>query len=135
MNCTCETCKIPCTTRPGWFTFRSAERAAKSFKISFHQFVKKYLSLVACEMPEENRIIRGLAPKIIDNPKHYTGVLDKGTCIFFENGVCKVHSEKPLECWFFDHTIPNEILIAHKKKIIDSWDNKNAQQQIAQIYG
>jgi hypothetical protein len=58
----------------------------------------------------------------------------KGHCTFF-SGLCNIHSTKPRECAFVDHTTKQKVYRKERWRIIKAWDNKQAQDMIRELLG
>ncbi|MFH1654380.1 MAG: YkgJ family cysteine cluster protein [Pseudomonadota bacterium] len=82
-GCSCEKCSELCKNEPGWFLHEEIEQVARFLGISKDEFVEKY-----CETHQLGNALP-LSPKRKQKKKE---------CIFFENGLCKIHEVKPFEC-------------------------------------
>jgi hypothetical protein len=67
---------------------------------------------------------------------HEAQINQKGTCIFFEEGKCKIHEAgKPFECAAYHHSKDHdESLILHNSAA-KTWDNDKARAQLKQLLG
>ena len=108
MNCSCKTCRKACKTIPGLFSFEQIKKVAHSLHLSSTEF-SKYLvfELALVEDPVKETVERFLiaAPRRVDEiPGTIRKPLHTGVCIFFKNGLCSIHDNKPEQCQRVDHT-------------------------------
>jgi len=83
-DCTCAKCQECCTREAGWFLPEEIPLAAKMLELTEESFIAKY-----CQQHNLNGKGIALSPKSKENST---------ICIFFENGLCKIHAAKPYEC-------------------------------------
>ena len=129
MECQCDECKLACDHCPGWFMPGEAEKAAEFMKMSLKEFFDTYLAVNWWCDDEE---IFVLAPALrIGVPGCMYPADPRGSCVFFNDGLCDIHPVKPFECVDmmcdgFDHMPTHE-------KIAMEW--KNHQSQIETLLG
>ena len=80
-----------------------AEKVAAFLKISMQELFEKYLAIDWYS--EDGVDYYPLSPAVVGN---MTGEMfpfkPSGTCVFLENGNCKIHSVAPFECQKYIHT-------------------------------
>ena len=90
---TCGYCQSGCTHKPGWFLPGEAEAAAEFMGMTLHDFFRAYL---AVDWWEDEPDIFLLSPAI-QGEAAFPGD-PCGTCVFYEDGRCRIHPVKPHEC-------------------------------------
>jgi hypothetical protein len=103
VSCSCHSCKSACQNKPGWFLPDEAEKVAAFLQITMKDLFENYLAI---DWYSEDGIdYYPLSPAVVGNE---TGAMfpykPSGTCVFFENGSCKIHSVAPFECKKYLHT-------------------------------
>jgi Fe-S-cluster containining protein len=132
-SCQCQTCRNACQYKPGWFKFGEVEKTAKFLKLSLKKFFDKYLMIDWWTGSEESNgeavfiISPGLVGEDVGEMAPYKSL---GTCVFFEDGKCSIHSVKPFECAAMLHESENK---SNHKEAMLSWNNPDAQQQIKKL--
>lgn len=82
-DCDCEKCRALCSNEPGWFIPEEISVAADYLGMAEGDFIHTFL---------EEHIEKGI---VVLSPKMDKS---KGACVFFENGLCRIHPIKPYEC-------------------------------------
>jgi Fe-S-cluster containining protein len=99
---TCAKCQRGCTNKPGWFLPGEAEAAAPLLGMSLEEFFRTYLAVDWWEHAEWldcEREVFVLSPAIAgEEPGEEFPGDPRGTCVFYENGRCRIHAAKPHEC-------------------------------------
>ena len=138
-ECKCDTCKNACKQKPGWFAPGEIQKAAELMSLTPKEFFDQYLSVDYWVGSKEDsntlEDIFVLTPCTIDNgPGGMTPFNPKGICIFFKEGLCKIHAAKPLECGQMVCDPPNDSR-SEKDKNTESWNKPKHQQQINDLLG
>jgi Fe-S-cluster containining protein len=95
-SCGCRSCRNACTEKPGWFLPGEAEIAAESLGMTLPEFFAKYL---AVDWWEGSPDIFLLSPAVLGEEAGTEFPGDpRGTCVFLEEGRCRIHPVKPHEC-------------------------------------
>ncbi len=128
-SCTCQSCRSACTEKPGWFLPGEAEIAAESLRLSLQEFFAKYL---AVDWWEGDPDIFLLSPAVQggDTGTEFPGD-PRGTCVFFEEGRCRIHAAKPHECRMEWHGDQGESY-SHEATAM-AW--KDHQGQVTELLG
>lgn len=129
-SCTCKECKSACTHKPGWFLPGEAEKAALFLGMPLQEFFETKLGV---DWWEGKQPIFILAPgmKGKETGTEYPGD-PRGTCVFYEKGLCTIHSVKPFEC---RESIHNHDPGERHNAIAKTWNTKENQQQIEEVLG
>lgn len=132
-ECTCEKCKGACENKPGWFMPGEAEKVSQYLNLSLKDLFDNYLGVDWWKSDNDiDNDIFILAPIVVgaqagseypSNPR--------GRCIFFNNGLCDIHSVKPFECAALICDEPRLQLENRHKDIANSW--RNNQKQIIEL--
>ncbi len=132
-ECQCDKCKGACKYNPGWFLPGEAEEAARYLNLPLKKFFKKYLGIDWWEADNKtDKEIFVLAPAITNmaTGKEYPGD-PRGECIFFKDGLCKIHPVKPFECSEYIHGDQN---VSNRHwEVAEMW--KEHQSQIVELLG
>ncbi|MFQ5850905.1 MAG: YkgJ family cysteine cluster protein [Candidatus Binatia bacterium] len=124
-GCRCDICQGFCRTKPGWFKPGEAEKVAEFLKLDLERLFDGYL-LVDYWLRRKSDILV-LSPGIKESlPGRRFPLNPRGECVFFKNGLCKIHPVKPYECRVAHHASSDQS--AHEK-VAKSWDNKKRQRQ------
>lgn len=132
--CDCEECASACRFKPGWFKPGQAEVLALGMGLTLQQLFDQHLALdFLLDSSAAEADVWVLSPAITSSPPGREFPFNPiGTCTFFKNGLCQIHSlGKPFECAVADHgkTYPDQ---AH----IDvglSW--RDHQDQLVELLG
>lgn len=85
-DCSCDACRHGCSYGSGILIGSDIKKLSKLLKMGEKELEEKYL-----ESTEQfGRTF--LKPKVLREGKPY------GKCIFFREGVCKIHDAKPMQC-------------------------------------
>ncbi len=118
-SCMCYKCKSACQNKPGWFMPGKAEHVASYLGISLEDLFKSKLIV---DWWEDRPNIFLLSPGVINGRSGVEAQGDFcGTCVFFKNELCEIHSVKPFECKEGIHDRDREINRRIHKQIADSW--------------
>ena len=132
MECQCEMCQGACKFKPGWFLPEQIAKVAEHLKLTEKELFDKYLGVDFYQRDGEDIFILAPANKSMKPGAMYP-FDPRGECIFFEDGLCKIHAVKPLECAEYDHTKNKEDIVKiHEEKIPDAWISK--QEYVRQLY-
>jgi Fe-S-cluster containining protein len=98
----CAKCQRGCTTKPGWFLPGEAEAAAALLGMSLEGFFADYLAVdwwEDAEWLDYEKNVYLLSPAIRgESPGEEMPGDPRGTCVFYEEGRCRIHDAKPHEC-------------------------------------
>lgn len=134
-ECQCDVCKNECIYTPGWFIPGEAEKAAEYMNLPFDKFFRQYLGVNWWERgPRTDNDIFVLAPAIVDmQPGREYPADPRGRCVFYEDGLCKIHDAKPFECAEFIHDDNNDEKNNRHWQVAEAW--KEHQTQIYELLG
>lgn len=93
---TCDRCRSACDRKPGWFLPGEAEKTAGYLGVSLDELFREYLAVDwwAGAYP-----VFLLSPAVRGNKTGQEFPGDPtGSCVFFEDGRCRIHPVKPHEC-------------------------------------
>jgi Fe-S-cluster containining protein len=132
---TCAQCQDRCTQKPGWFLPGEAEAAARLLGMTMDDFFRAYLAVDWWESAEWlnyqevfllSPAIRGKRPgtEMPGDPR--------GSCVFYENGRCRIHAAKPHECREALCTDPHDDGAGHRDTA-EAWTHH--QDQIRALLG
>ena len=127
---TCQTCQSYCRRKPGWFLPGEAEKAAELLGLSLPEFFRRHLAI---DWWTGDPPIFVLSPAIRGEAAGEEFPGDPlGTCVFFQEGRCQIHTAKPAECrdaWCGGGKtgIHHDIAVA--------WDTPENQAQIRELLG
>ena len=82
-GCDCHECQALCRHEPGWFLPGEVERSAAHLHITVDEFCRQFCE----ELNIDQTVV--LAPKFVSKQR---------ACIFYEEGLCRIHEVKPHEC-------------------------------------
>lgn len=98
---TCGRCVAGCGHKPGWFLPGEAEKTAAFMGMTLPEFFSAFLAVDWWEAVPE----AGLPEVFVLSPAVTQGVPGqefpadpRGTCVFFQEGRCRIHPVKPHEC-------------------------------------
>ncbi len=132
-ECSCRECQKACEQKPGWFAPGQVELTAKELNITVQELFDQYLTV---DYWEANNPIFVLSPATTTNtPGQETPYDPLGTCIFYKEGKCSIHSTKPAECSFYDHDKQTKDMDKNRRKILTKWVDVDNQQQIETLLG
>lgn len=118
-SCMCYNCKSACQNKPGWFMPGEAEHVASYLGISLEDLFKSKLIV---DWWEDRPDIFLLSPGVINGRFGVEAQGDAtGTCVFFKNGLCEIHSVKPFECKEGIHGRVREINRRIHKQVAGTW--------------
>ena len=135
-SCMCEVCRGGCYRVPGRFLPGEAEKVTEYLGISLGKLFQKYLRVgytnffPSLDDFDDNVFL--LSPAVVEDPPGQEHPLVPfGTCVFFENGLCKIHPVKPFQCReaFHDDTGGKDTW----KILREAW--KDNQKQIEELLG
>ncbi len=104
-ECSCPDCQGACKNVPGWFLPGEADSLAAAMGIPLQQLFDEKLSVNWWVEDDECKESFVLSPAIVGSPagEEFPGN-PHGTCIFFRDGRCAVHTlGKPHECAALTH--------------------------------
>lgn len=134
-KCDCDTCKGACSYKPGWLKFGDEKRIAKKMGITVKELFEKHL-LVDWWQDEKDKDYFGLSPAVTRlSAGQMFDYNPKGKCVFFENGLCNIHSVAPFECKSYIHTQKSEQSMITHKECAMSWDTPEAKKLIKELLG
>ena len=130
IECSCETCVSACRKKPGWFLPEEITPAANSLGMTDKDFFEKYLGVDYYWKDGEHNYVLSPAVKSM-NPGEMFPFSAGGECVFFENGKCNIHENKPYECKIYDHRhlAPDDI----HEKVSEQWVPH--KDEIKSLYG
>lgn len=132
-DCSCEKCIECCERRPGWFKPGEAEKAATLLNLSLQDFFDQYLAIDYWLGVDGNTLV--LIPRQKGRERKrlsFSDAFHGATCIFLEQGLCKIHEAKPYECRETMGCEEEPRLDWHKAAAL-GWDTPEAQQQIEDL--
>lgn len=133
IECSCESCKGACRTKPGWFKPGEAEKTAELLEISLKELFDTKLGI---DWWEDEPDIFLLSPAVVGMQpgKEYSGN-PRGRCVFFtDDGLCEVHAAKPFECAELNcKTDDRDVTHARHEAVAKAW--KDHQDQIVDLLG
>ncbi len=119
-ECKCIKCADSCTYKPGWFLPDEIREAAEYLSLSEKEFFDKYLGVDWYENSSDDTFV--LAPAIIEMyPGEEYPANPRGQCVFFNNGLCDIHSVKPYECKESYHTDTDKLLKRKHLSVAQAW--------------
>ena len=124
-DCSCYICKSACTHKPGWFMPGEVEKVAEYLGMPLQELFDEKLG-VDWWVTDGNIFVLAPATTSMDAGIEYPGN-PKGQCIFYENGLCSIHSVKPFECREFIHSEDDGLSGKRHKAVADAWQDKQAQ--------
>ena len=128
-SCICYKCKSACNHKPGWFMPGEAEHVASHLGISLEDLFK---SKLVVDWWEDSPDIFLLSPGVINGRSGVEAQGDsRGTCVFFKNELCEIHSVKPFECKEGIHDKDRKINRRIHRQIANSW--RSHQDQIEKL--
>ena len=130
-SCQCESCKSACKHKPGWFKPKEIAPAAKLLNMSVNEFFKTKLMVDWWETNDGQ--VFTLAPAIKNHNAGSEFPSDpRGECVFFNGGLCDIHSAKPFECAALDCSNTDN----HNKNHEDAYKSwVNHQDMISSLLG
>lgn len=130
-DCKCKKCREGCSNRAGWFLPDEIKKAAEYLELTEQEFFNKYLGV---DWYESLNDIFVLAPAIssMEPGTEYPGN-PIGKCIFFEDGLCKIHPVKPFECKEYYHTDTSKMVNDRHRDVARQW--KDYQGYIIELLG
>jgi len=130
VSCACQSCKSACQNKPGWFLPGEAEKVAAFLKISLQQLFDDYLA-VDWYSDSEGKDYFPLSPAVVGNE---TGAMfpykPSGTCVFLDNGNCKIHPVAPYECQQYHHTQESDETRKRHDYTAKSWKDEKQQTEL-----
>ncbi len=136
-GCQCFECRSACEHKPGWYLPGQAEKTAEAMGLSLKDFFDKYLA-VDWFTSDDDRNIFVLAPALVGKRTghEYPGY-PCGTCVFFKEGLCGIHSTKPHECAALTCAKKESRGVSQERheSVAMQWDKPEHQQQIRQLLG
>lgn len=135
-SCQCKTCKAACSHKPGWFIPLEIKRAANHLGLSEKEFFQKYLMIdykIGNPSQGESNIFL-LSPAIKEAESGTIFPLKPvGECVFFNDGICDIHTVKPYECYASHHDDEDLLTITRHDEISNEW--VNYQDYVKELYG
>jgi Fe-S-cluster containining protein len=93
---TCDRCRSACDRKPGWFLPGEAEKTAEYLGLSLLELFREHLAVDWWDAVEPVFL---LSPAVRGNKAGQEFPGDPtGSCVFFEEGRCRIHRAKPHEC-------------------------------------
>lgn len=131
MECSCEICKYACKRKPGWFLPEEITNVSNFLNITEQELFDNFL---AVDYYLGDNTIFVLSPSTKTNITGEEFPYDPiGECIFYKDGLCSIHSVKPHECKFYDHTKSNKKSNKKHLEIAEQWINK--EEKIINLLG
>lgn len=93
-SCKCGWCRSRCKVGPGFFLPGEIKHVAEFLKISLEDLYRHHLEVV--EIPFSGPTLRG--PNVLGIRPKFVPKLIGGRCIFYQRGMCGIHSVKPFAC-------------------------------------
>lgn len=107
-SCSCSGCVEACK-KPGAFLPGQMERIAGKFRISLSQLFRETVQ-VGWNDVEGSRIY-------LPSP----AVGESGWCVWFEEGVCRIHGLKPFECADYLHSDSHIDQGRRRRDVLEEW--------------
>lgn len=118
-SCICDKCRSACQNKPGWFMPGEVEHVASHLEISLEDLFKSKLIV---DWWEDSPDIFLLSPGVINGRSGVEAQgISRGTCVFFKNERCEIHSVKPFECKEGIHDRVRRISRIIHKQVADAW--------------
>lgn len=134
-ECDCKECQSYCQHKPGWFAPDEIEPAARLLGMSVQEFFTTYLGVDWWGGNRESNYkdIFVLAPAthICEPGKEYPAN-PKGRCVFFEEGRCKIHAARPIECKIAHHAVQ---VVGHGQHLAVAQTWVDHQEEIVALLG
>lgn len=135
---TCAECQRACDRKPGWFAPGEAERAAEAQGLSLKEFFDNFLAVDYIIGDEEgwDHDVFVLSPAVVGADTGDMFPADPaGTCVFFTNGRCDIHTVKPKECREYVCNDESSTPVRDHVRVGQMWDTPEHQQQIRDLLG
>ncbi|HYM03785.1 MAG TPA: hypothetical protein VET85_12620 [Stellaceae bacterium] len=136
MDCTCDRCQKFCRTKPGWFAPAQIAPLAAALGLTVEGLFRRYLTIdtVLVGDGDEPSAIYVLAPAMAESGAgELADPTAKGTCVWFKDGRCAIHTVKPTECALQDHTTTPQVSNLRRAAIAKQWQPVGALVQ--DLYG
>lgn len=136
MDCQCEICKGYCEHRPGRYAPGEMEKTAAALGLTLQAFFDEHIEVDFWEgydmTPDKSytTVLYPIPKRTNSTSNLITGWEMFGTCHFFLEGKCSIHSTKPQECRKADHT---KTLHINHKRITQLWNRPQHQQQLSEL--
>lgn len=129
-SCACETCRLACTVKPGWFMPGEAEILAGNMNLTLQELFDNHLQVDFWAAGDDSIFV--LSPATASGtPGTEFPFEATGRCTFFKEGRCAIHTlGKPFECAALSHDSAED---ARHFEVAESW--KAHQAQIAALLG
>ena len=134
-SCSCSGCQKACETRVGWFLPGEAEKTAEKMGMSLEEFFERYLAADYFEGKDREQRVYVLAPANVYTTSGEVLEVYIGRCIFFEQGLCKIHEfGKPYECKRDLHDIiQKKFVIDNHAAVAKAWATQENQDLIHRL--
>ncbi len=137
-SCTCKTCEGACKSKPGWFKFGEAEKAAEYLGLTLKEFFDKHLMVDFWKGDDASsgQDTFLLSPAVVGGtPGKMFSMNPRGVCTFLQEGLCSIHPVKPFECKQYHHNTPREKSRENHKQAMQTWMSEEARAQITELIG
>lgn len=131
-ECRCRYCSEACNHKPGWFKPGEAEKVADHLGLSLEDLFKTKLGVDWWEGSGEDIFLLTPALSNMTPGEEYPGD-PRGSCVFFEDGLCSIHSVKPFECGEYMHGDSHGEISSRHRSVADLW--RDHQDQIETLLG
>ncbi len=118
-GCECEQCSNACSIKPGWFMPGEAEKVADYLGKSLQELFDTHLG-VDWWVSDLDVFLLTPATKNMESGQEYDSN-PRGVCVFFDNGLCTIHSVKPYECKEYMHNDTSTKVSNRHKLVADAW--------------
>lgn len=133
---TCTECRSACTGKPGWFLPGESERAAELLGMDFREFFAQHLMVDWWNEPGDGPDTYVLSPAVVEgDPGEEFPRNPNGTCVFFQDGDCRIHDAKPHECAAYWCGELHGANILRHARVRDAWRSPEHQAQITDLLG
>lgn len=130
LSCDCQSCHSACKNKPGWFLPGEAEKVADYLKIPLQQLFDDYLA-VDWYSDDKGVDYYPISPAVVGNE---TGAMfpykPSGTCVFLDNGKCKIHAVAPFECQKYYHTQEHSETRQRHDYVAKAWSGNKQQEEL-----
>jgi len=138
--CMCVNCQSACIQKPGWFRPEQIAPLAERMGLTVKELFDKHLAVDwwVGDSLTGGRDVFILSPAVISGQVGDMFPSDPtGTCVWFKEGKCEVHTlGKPNECAFAHHDRDiEERMRANRNEIVKAWNTKENQQMICTLLG
>jgi hypothetical protein len=130
-ECSCDSCKMACMHRPGFFRREQIEPLAKALNITVKELVHKHLQVDFYSglyiNPEGKSVYLDDVMMLVPRLKGHPGASQidqdpRGVCHWFVKGRCQIHKKgKPAECAGLVHNDKDDYDTIDRAEVVSTW--------------